>query len=50
VSLDEIAALAGILPGNRYSLHLFFAERQTMGSNFFVQTSIANSARCPDRL
>jgi fibro-slime domain-containing protein len=48
VSLDEIADAAGIQLGNRYSLHLFFAERQTFGSNFFVETSIANLARCPD--
>lgn len=50
VNLDEVAAVAGIQPGNRYSLHLFFAERQTLGSNFFVETSIANSGRCPDEL
>ncbi len=48
VSLDEIAGAAGMLPGNRYSLHLFFAERQTLGSNFVVQTSIANRGRCPE--
>ena len=50
VSLDQIASSAGIAPGNRYSLHLFFAERQTAGSNFVVQTSIANRGRCPDAL
>ena len=27
---------------------VFFAERQTLGSNFVVQTSIANRGRCPD--
>lgn len=50
VNLDEIADVARIEPGNRYSLHLFFAERQTFQSNFVVQTSIANRGRCPDEL
>jgi len=50
VNLDDIAAAAGIAPGNRYSLNLFYAERQTFGSNFFVQTSIANLGRCPGEL
>jgi len=50
VALDEIAAAAGIELGNRYSLHLFFAERQAFGSNFFVETSIVNRGRCPDEL
>jgi len=48
VNLDQIAGAAGIQPGNRYALHLFFAERQTFGSNFLVETSIANRGRCPD--
>jgi fibro-slime domain-containing protein len=50
VELDEIAAAAGIELGNRYSLHLFFAERQAFGSNFFVETSIVNRGRCPGEL
>ena len=50
VALDEIAGAARLQLGNRYSLHLFFAERQTFGSNFFVETSIVNRARCPGDL
>ncbi|MEM8642405.1 MAG: fibro-slime domain-containing protein [Cyanobacteria bacterium P01_G01_bin.54] len=40
VNLDTIANSIGITPGNDYSLSLFFAERQTSGSRFRIDTSI----------
>ena len=36
VDLDSL----GLTPGNAYDMHLFFAERQTSGSNFTLTTSI----------
>jgi fibro-slime domain-containing protein len=47
VSLDEIASEVGIVTGNTYSLHIFFAERHTVSSNFIIDTSIAAEADCP---
>jgi fibro-slime domain-containing protein len=41
VDLDEQAEQLGIVPENDYSLHLFFAERHTVGSNFNIRTTIA---------
>jgi fibro-slime domain-containing protein len=41
VNLDEQADELGIAPDNDYALHLFFAERHTVGSHFNVRTTIA---------
>lgn len=38
VNLDTL----GLLAGNNYNLNFFFAERHTVGSNFYMQTSIEN--------
>lgn len=47
VALDEVANDIGIEPGGVYPLHIFFAERQTVASNFNIETSIAAEATCP---
>ncbi|MFZ5890827.1 MAG: fibro-slime domain-containing protein [Myxococcota bacterium] len=47
VFLDERAMEFGIVPGNRYTLHLFFAERHTIDSNFSIETTIADPGTCP---
>jgi fibro-slime domain-containing protein len=48
VELDEVAKEIGIEPNNEYSLHIFFAERHTLDSNFTIETSIANLGQCPE--
>lgn len=40
VDLDARAAELGIVPGNKYSLDFFFAERHTSESNFRIDTTI----------
>ncbi|MEE9386853.1 MAG: fibro-slime domain-containing protein [Nannocystaceae bacterium] len=40
VNLDEHAAALGLVPGNTYTLALFFAERHTTESNFTFQTTM----------
>lgn len=47
VDLDDVADEIGIEPDNEYSLHIFFAERHTIDSNFTIETSIANLGQCP---
>lgn len=47
VALDEVASEVGITPGGVYPLHIFFAERKTVASNFVIETSIAAAAQCP---
>lgn len=47
VALDDVADGIGISPGGVYSLHIFFAERHTVESNFNIETSIAAQAECP---
>jgi fibro-slime domain-containing protein len=47
VGLDDIAGSIGIALGGAYPLHLFFAERKTVASNFNVRTSIAGLGECP---
>lgn len=47
VHLDDIAAATHMVPGERYPLHIFFAERHTLESNFFIETSIADVGQCP---
>lgn len=44
VSLDSL----GLTAGQNYGLDFFFAERHTTGSNFFMQTSIANIQSAPE--
>jgi fibro-slime domain-containing protein len=46
VALDERATQLGISRGNEYPLHLFFAERHTIDSNFSIETSIADPGTC----
>ncbi|HMA93310.1 MAG TPA: fibro-slime domain-containing protein [Polyangiaceae bacterium] len=47
VDLDDQAEKLGITPGSNYSLHFFFAERRTVGSNFMIRTTIADVGSCP---
>jgi len=46
VELDYIARSHGLVPGNVYPLHFFFAERHTNESNFNIETSIADPGSC----
>jgi fibro-slime domain-containing protein len=46
VSLDSSAASLGITPGNVYPMHIFFAERHTVASDFVLQTSLTEFAVC----
>jgi fibro-slime domain-containing protein len=47
VKLDSVATALGLVRGNRYPLHLFFAERKTVESDFTIRTSIADLGACP---
>lgn len=49
VALDEVAEELGLALGGVYPLHIFFAERKTVASNFVIETSIAAQAECPVR-
>ena len=40
IRFDELADRLGLVPGNDYRLDLFHAERQSVGSNFRIETSI----------
>lgn len=46
VSLDAIAEGFGLERGGVYPLHIFFAERHTVASNFVIETSIAGPPEC----
>jgi len=46
VALDDIAPGFGLVRGETYSLHFFFAERHTTQSNFTIRTSIAEPGSC----
>jgi fibro-slime domain-containing protein len=46
VYLDQHAAELDIVPGNAYELHLFFAERHVINSDFSIETTIADPGRC----
>jgi fibro-slime domain-containing protein len=48
IYLDDIAEPFGLTPGEAYPLSLFFAERHTSGSSFYVETTIADFAVCPE--
>ncbi len=40
INFDSQAATLGIAPGNKYDMDIFHAERQTLESNFHVETNI----------
>jgi len=40
INFDNQAATLGIAPGNKYDMDIFHAERQTLESNFRVETNI----------
>lgn len=40
INFDNQAASLGIMPGNKYPMEIFHAERQTLESNFRVETNI----------
>jgi len=46
VNLDDIAHTHDLVIGERYPLHLFFAERHTTESTFTVETTLAETFRC----
>jgi fibro-slime domain-containing protein len=46
VELDDDARELGLVRGEVYPLHLFFAERHVYGSNFNVHTTIAEFELC----
>jgi fibro-slime domain-containing protein len=46
VKLDEIATGAGLVRGQVYPLHFFFAERHTVASTFLIRTTIAEPGSC----
>jgi len=47
VGLDDQAASLGLTLGSEYPIHIFFAERHTVSSNFTIETSIAGLGDCP---
>lgn len=46
VRLDDFAGQAGLIQGQVYPLHFFFAERHTIESHFTIRTSIAEPGSC----
>ncbi len=48
VDLDRAADELGLVVGERYDIHLFFAERHTDQSTFTVETSVADTLRCEE--
>lgn len=48
VDLDDAADELGLVLGERYEIHLFFAERHTDQSTFTIETSIADTLRCEE--
>jgi fibro-slime domain-containing protein len=46
VDLDAEAKRLGISPGGIYSMHIFFAERHPIASDFIVETTISEFAAC----
>lgn len=46
VDLDSVRAALGLVIGERYPIHLFFAERHTTESTFTVETTVADPIRC----
>jgi fibro-slime domain-containing protein len=46
VSLDQNTAEYGLTLGEVYPIHVFFAERHTVDSNFTLETSVADQGSC----
>jgi fibro-slime domain-containing protein len=46
IDLDARAAEFGLVRGNLYPFHLFFAERHTIASTLHIETTIADFLRC----
>ncbi len=46
VELDDVAERVGLEPDGIYPLHLFFAERHTVSSNFNIETTISEFEFC----
>ena len=46
IALDELADRLGISVGERYPLHVFFAERHTDGSAFSIETTLVGDFLC----
>ena len=46
VVLDDDGARLGLAVGGTYPLHIFFAERHTVASNFEIETEIAAAPAC----
>ena len=46
VDLDAQAKQLGVVPGGIYSMHIFFAERHMIGSDFVVETTISEFDAC----
>lgn len=46
VELDSIAGTHGLVIGQEYPLHFFFAERHTYESNFTLETTISEPGSC----
>jgi len=47
VSLDDHSGEYGLELGSVYPIHIFFAERHTIESNFMLETSVADQGACP---
>lgn len=47
VDLDASAAKLGLVKGQDYPMHIFFAERHVTMSDFIIETSISEFATCP---
>jgi fibro-slime domain-containing protein len=47
VNLDDQRGRFGIDVGGTYPLHVFFAERHTVASDFEVETEIGTEPSCP---
>jgi fibro-slime domain-containing protein len=46
IALDAIAASHGLIKGQVFPLHFFFAERHTVSSTFTLRTTIAEPGAC----
>jgi fibro-slime domain-containing protein len=47
VTLDEHTTDFELALGQVYPIHIFFAERHTFGSEFMLETSVADPSSCP---
>jgi fibro-slime domain-containing protein len=46
IDLDDVADELGISPGHAYPIHLFFAERHTIGTDLSIETNVTGLAVC----